>query len=276
MFVNYFNRKGVYVLLLFQTIKVFKLLLYTFPKETIMAQQQDYAVLLDEIVKIPSEQVGGLTIPVAVMAQEAVNLAAWALHDIDKLEGAGLDWFLVENLPTRAGALRQAESLWIIAQNQRQIAKGLWREQFPIAFNKRQSLLHAFFYAYQKDPFILQCVRSIPKGSSPTQVIQSLRDLALLGSKFPKPLEAIKFEFSLLFQAEELSEYMSKLLSESRASISYKKVKNIRDRAYTYVKDSVSIIRECGCYVFWHNKERYKGYVCLYNKNNRCKHASVS
>ena len=44
--------------------------------------------------------------------QEAENLYKWCLPDKDTLVKAGLDWKIVEDLPIRAGALREAVSNW--------------------------------------------------------------------------------------------------------------------------------------------------------------------
>lgn len=35
----------------------------------------------------------------------------------------------------------------------------------------------------------------------------------------------------------------------------------IRDKAYTYMKQAVDEIRECGKYIFWRNPDRLKGYI---------------
>ena len=42
--------------------------------------------------------------------QEAENLHAWCRQDKEALSAAGLDWIQVDDLPVRAGALREAES----------------------------------------------------------------------------------------------------------------------------------------------------------------------
>ena len=77
-----------------------------------MAQQQNYNELIETIKAIPPEEVQAPDIPADVFAQEAENLAKWAAMDKGALKGAGLGWALVEALPARAGALRQAESLY--------------------------------------------------------------------------------------------------------------------------------------------------------------------
>jgi hypothetical protein len=46
----------------------------------------------------------------------------------------------------------------------------------------------------------------------------------------------------------------------------------IRDKAYTYLKQAVDEIRECGKFVFWRNPDRLKGYVSeFWQKRNAAK-----
>lgn len=35
----------------------------------------------------------------------------------------------------------------------------------------------------------------------------------------------------------------------------------VRDKAFTYLKQAVDQIRECGKFVFWRNPDRLKGYA---------------
>ena len=43
----------------------------------------------------------------------------------------------------------------------------------------------------------------------------------------------------------------------------------IRDKAYTYMKQAVDEIRECGKFVFWRNPDRLKGYVSDFWKSKK-------
>ncbi len=42
-----------------------------------------------------------------------------------------------------------------------------------------------------------------------------------------------------------------------------------RDQSYTYLKQAMDAIRECGQFVFWKDEDRSKGYASEYLRQNR-------
>jgi hypothetical protein len=57
------------------------------------------------------------------------------------------------------------------------------------------------------------------------------------------------------------------------------KLKKVRDKAFTYMKEAVDEIRIHGQYVFWKDEQRFKGYVSRYHKNksrNRIENKEVT
>ena len=73
--------------------------------------KEDYESKIETIKAIPEDQMKSPNMPVDVYLQEAENQFTWAQEDKDELTGAGLDWRFVEELPVRAGTLREAENL---------------------------------------------------------------------------------------------------------------------------------------------------------------------
>jgi len=61
---------------------------------------------------IPTEEVETPTLPVDVFLQEAENLAKWAEIDKEELTKVGIAQENLNDLTVRAGALREAQSLW--------------------------------------------------------------------------------------------------------------------------------------------------------------------
>lgn len=206
-------------------------------------------------------------VPVDVAIQEAENLYIWCLQDKDLLVKAGLDWTIVEDLPTRTGALRYAQAIWqqdflSVEDVQRQ-----WKEQSPAAYALRDELVHHFYHAYRKHPDIYANVQRIAEGTTHADMIQDLVDLAILGKSFSAPLIAIGLDMALLDVAEARSGEMAALLAKTNGErLSNSHLKVTRDKAYTYLKQAVDEIRHHGQYVFWRDAERAKGYVSRYNK----------
>ncbi len=200
-------------------------------------------------------------IPIDVFVQEAENLFHWCLDDKEALIRVGLDWNLVISLPVRAGACREAQSLWIKERNTSQQAEQDWKNQAPAAFDLRDQLLHDFRFAFRKSDGLLSRVEEIALGDTNSDMVQDLNDLATLGKANTMLLTPINFELVKLDTAADLSDRMGDLLGATngeRKEVS--EAMQIRDKAYTYLKQAVDEIRECGKFAFWRTPERLKGY----------------
>lgn len=232
-----------------------------------MSSTTDYNNLLPVITAIPSAEVLTPNMPIDVFVQEAENLYHWCIDDQPALTRVGLDWNLVISLPARAGACREAQSLWNKERNTRQEAEQAWKEQAPAAFDLRDQLLHDFRFAFRKSEGLLKRVDEIAQGNTNSDMVQDLNDLAALGKANAALLAPINFDATKLDLAADLSDRMGDLLGATngeRKEVSEAMV--IRDKAYTYLKQAVDEIRECGKFAFWRNPDRLKGYNSDYWK----------
>jgi hypothetical protein len=181
---------------------------------------------------------------------------------MQELTRVGLAWEVVTSLPVRAGACREAQSLWIKERNTSQEAESKWKVEAPAAFELRDELLHQFRFAFRKDDGLLARVEEIAQGNTNADMVQDLNDLATLGKAHTDLLTNIGFDLSLLDQAADIADRMGDLLGATngeRKSVS--EAMQLRDKAYTYLKKAVDEIRECGKFVFWRNPDRLKGYI---------------
>lgn len=231
-----------------------------------MSNNEDYNAKIDVINAIDAIDAKPPSLPVDVFLQEAENLFTWCQPDKKQLIHADLDWKLVEDLPTRAGALREAESRWFSQRFTREEARKQWIEQSPKAYDLRDEILHAMRYAYRNHPDLLGRVSEITEGSSHADMIQDLNNIAVLGKDHPEPLKKVHFDLSLLDKAAETADEMADLLAKSSCEDDVSEAKKIRDRAFTHCKEAVDAIRNCGQYVFWKIEERLKGYYSNYNR----------
>lgn len=237
-----------------------------------MANSDDYQAKIAEIEAIPDDELKSPNMPVDVFLQEIENSSKWVQEDNDRLITAGLDWNLVEDLSMRAGALREAQSLWFRARFAREEAEKEWKTKAPEAYDLRDTLLHDFHFAFRNDPNLAKRVSAIAEGSGHADMIQDLNDLALLGKKHVEELTKIGFDMTLLDQAAVVSDEMASLLSSittDRADRSVERI--IRDKVFIYAKQAIDEIRACGQYVFWRDDERLKGYVSHYFRSRRKK-----
>lgn len=206
-------------------------------------------------------------LPIAVALQEAEDLIVWCQQDKTALEGAGLSWSIVEDLPIRIEACRYIQSQWQKEFKSQEESQRQWNAMSPIAYGLHDELIHSFFYAYRNDADLLPKVQQISQGSGHADMIQDLSDLSALGKANPAPLAKIMFDMTKLDLAERQAAEMAKLLAQcngDRRSVSATRV--LRDKAYTYMRQAVDEIRQCGQYVFYRNDERKKGYTSIYKK----------
>jgi hypothetical protein len=125
-------------------------------------------------------------------------------------------------------------------------------------------------FAYRKQSDILGRVQSIAEGTGDADMLQDLSDLAVLGRTYPEPLQKVKFDMTLLNQAETTRTALSSLLAVASGETSRDNTAKLnRDRAYTYLKEAVDEIREHGRYVFWRDTVRVKGYASEYVRRHR-------
>ena len=227
-----------------------------------MANIEDYNAKIETISAIPDDKTLEPTMPVDTYLQEGENLAKWSLMDAEKLATIAITIAVLNDLPVRAGALREAQSIWVKDRNSQLEAQRGWAAAAPEAFAMRDELLHTFRYAYRNDPVILARVAEIAAGDTNADMIQDLNDLSVLGKNNTAPLEAINFALEKLEEAANASDELANILALANGDKSVQsESKSIRDKAYTHMKELVDQIRDAGKYLFWKNEKRYKGYV---------------
>jgi len=235
-----------------------------------MSSTTDYNELLPILSAINPADVLTPNLPIDVFVQESENLFHWCLDDESALTRVGLDWNLVTTLPVRAGACRESQSLWIKERNTRQEAELAWKDQAPLAFGLRDQLIHDFRFAFRKFDGLLAQVDEIALGDTNSDMVQDLNDLAVLGKSNTDLLAAINFDSSLLDRAADLSDSMGDLLGATNGERKEdSEAMLIRNKAFTYLKQAVEEIRECGKFAFWRTPERLKGYNSDYWKQQK-------
>ena len=237
-----------------------------------MSNSDDLITMQAALEAIPAGEVKEPSIPVDAFVQEAENLKQWATADAEALAVAGITSEMIQELGTRAGALREAQSLWFKDRHTRKQAEEDWIDQSPAAYDLRDELLHALSFAFRKDDNLLSRVSEIREGSGKDDMIQDLNDLSVLGKEHTDLLNAINLDLTKLDTAAQLADEMAELLALANGS---KETGNdskiLRDRANTLLKKLVDEIRSAGKYVFWKQPERLAGYKSQYWKRKKRK-----
>ncbi|MDQ1352760.1 MAG: hypothetical protein QG657_3066 [Acidobacteriota bacterium] len=213
-------------------------------------------------------------IPMSIYIYEADTLYHWAQEDKNALAAAGLSMDVLESLPNLSDAATAAEAEWYVQLNSVKESVLEWEKQAAIGYELRKQLLHHFRFAFRGQPHLLAYLRVISKGESHAKKIQDLNDLAVLGRANRVKLEAILFDMSLLDKAAQASFDLAMLLADAtRDRRRPNEAKDIRDLAYSRLKEVVDKVRFYGRYVFRGNKERLIGYRSEYMRHLKNKQA---
>jgi hypothetical protein len=237
-----------------------------------MKNAQDLQSTLPALEAIPAGDVAAPNMPVATFLQEAEDLNAWMQPDRAALEAHGQPAELLDSLPARIGALREAESEWNAARYEREQAQADYEALSAQAFDKFAHCVRHFRYAFRKHPALLA---RLPAGSgwaSDAERIQELNNLAVTGREHLDLLAAAGFDPALLDQLAATSDLLADQCALARGEkASGRGSKVLRDRAYTHLKAAVDEIRAVGRFLFWDDEARLCGYRSEYMRKNRAK-----
>lgn len=230
--------------------------------------KQNFQTKLAELENMPQDLVKAPAQPVDVTVQEAENLFIWVQEDKKVLIRIGLDWDrYVVDLPIRTGACRYAQAIWHKERYSQEEAAKAWKEESPKAHGLRNDLLADMRFAFRKRPDLLARVRTVVGGDGNADMIQDLMDISVLGKANLTEFEAIKYDLSRFDLAEQKSDSLAELLAKANGvTWDNSKAKDIRDRAFTHLKEAMDEIRDTGKYAFRKDPERYKGYISRYRR----------
>lgn len=236
-----------------------------------MSNKEDFESLQAKYANYSKEDIKEPALPVDIAIDEAMDLSVISDTDREPLGGSDLNLNWIDDLPIRAGGLRYAQTLWAQVQTDKSDAEEEWKTLSAEAFDLRDELLHYFRYAYRNNAKAIAVVNRIGEGYGNADMVQDLSDLALLGQENPNPLAAVHFDTSNLDRAGELANSCGLVLARVNGvkADNSKPAKEMRDRAYTYMKEAVDAIREAGRFVFWKDEERAKHYASAYSRQIR-------
>ncbi|MGQ1908383.1 hypothetical protein ACT3CE_01210 [Marinifilum sp. RC60d5] len=236
-----------------------------------MSNQENYEAIKEQLLLILKNDVTKPGMPVDTFVQEAENKYYYASQDKDKLIAAGLNVDYVDTLPVRIGALRHAQSEWKKESESKTEAAKEWKLLSEEAMALHRVLIHDFKFAYRNEEDLKKVVDDIAEGSGYDDMVQDFSDLHSVGTANPQALLNIGFDNAKLEKALEFANTLGPLLSaiNGERDENDKPTKEMRDRAYVYLKEAVDKICEFGKYVFWENEERLEKYSSAYFRKLR-------
>ena len=233
-------------------------------KESFEGLKTNYDAIKKEDIKQPN-------LPIDTAVNEAMDLYNNAKQDSVKFATTDIDMALIEAIPVRASGLKYAELLWNQVYKDTSDAEEEWKALSPVAYDLRDELLHTFRYAYRKDEKLKVLVGRIAEGSGHADLVMDLGNLAMLGKSNVALLEAVSFDLTKLDKAGQLSDQCNELLGRVHGARTANDptAKEMRDRAFTYLKEGVDVIREAGRFLFWKDEKRILLYGSQYFRELR-------
>ncbi|WP_421919985.1 hypothetical protein [Marinifilum sp.] len=150
-----------------------------------------------------------------------------------------------------------------------------WSQKIEEARLLHRELQYDFQFALRKDRDALRVLQITLDGDRDSDTIVDLGSYPQLALKYPNELEAIKFDQSKLDKANVLVEELLALQEkvDGVQNSTERPEKQMRDRAYTYLKQLVDEVRAYGKYTFWNKEEKQRRYASEYarQKNERNK-----
>ncbi|MBN1578716.1 MAG: hypothetical protein JW913_19285 [Chitinispirillaceae bacterium] len=227
--------------------------------------KEEYDSLVPMLSAISPEEVRSPHIPSRDLVQEAEDLCHWSMDDRDALSAAGLAPEAIDQLMPAAGALRYAQSDWYKLRFAQAESQKQWSDESDKAYDLRNRLIHALLYALRNNPDALARVRGVAEGVDNADKIQDLSDLRALGLEYKEDLGKINFDLTLFDKAAEAADRLGELLGAANAETAIiNEALDIRNRAFTHLRNLMTEVRECGKYVFYRNKKRLRGYTSEY------------
>lgn len=236
-----------------------------------MSDKENYEALKPNYDAIEHDDIKQPNLPVDVANNEAMYLYDIASRDKDKFASTDVDVALIESLPIRVGGLRYSQTRWTQVFAEKSEIEKQWSLISTEGFELRDELLHFCRYAYRKEKALMNIVHRIAEGATNSDMIQDLSELSMLGKNNPTQLESVGFDLLKLDRAAELAEQGGLLLGKVNGDRddNVKVDKDMRDRAYTYLKEAVDTIREAGRFLFWKDEEKAEQYTSAYFRKLR-------
>jgi type IV secretory pathway VirJ component len=233
-----------------------------------MSDQQDFEKLSGKLSAIDRKAVRFPDMPVVQAVKKGELMATAAAEDSTTLTAVGVVAPEIEDLGASVGALRFTEARLTAALGELKEAGKQWVAEEPAAYTLRADLLAAESYALRNIPDAKKAIKRIREGTGNPDMIQDLLALSELGKKYPQQMKAVNFDLKILDTAAQKSDLLGRLYAKAFMEKSTKGAKDMRDRAFTYMRTLMGEILDAAEYAFRNNKARLDYYYSTYRSRS--------
>lgn len=238
----------------------------------------DLDKLMPALQALPDEDIDTPDLPMAVALQEAHDV--YALIAKEPVRGTllkvGVAPEAIDNLRKAVNATRIAQSQWVVVRDNRKDEAQRAREQ--AGYKLRSLLVAACRWNLRSHRVAMATLQGILEGEGVDDLIQDLNDLAELVEN-----HADAFSRDKSFEARAEIENARNLAAELEAGVSAERLgstreqaKQIRDRAYSYLDDQVTELREAGRYAYRDDAKMRTRFYSEYLRRRRRRSAQTT
>lgn len=230
-----------------------------------MNPQTCYEENIDKIMSIESNKTIKSTIPHKIVISESQELKIVLDEDVDALTARGLNPLIQEELSKKIAAYTYAVALCELNTQNNSSIQLNWNSKKEESYALKKKIIHEMEFAFSEKPQALKQLAEVKKGKSHKEMLINLLELEIIGRGYADLLRKTYFDFSLLEKLKTLQKEVTRAYADMK--LHGNQINNtvvVRDKAYTWLKETINEIRKYGKFVFSNDPNRLKYYKCEY------------
>ncbi len=193
--------------------------------------------LLQQAYSIQPSAIKRLDIPYDTFLQECSQFILWAKHDMEQLQITGFQCEIIDEAEILLLEAQTQHTLWVNESKLTRKEVSNWNVLKKEAITVGKQLIHQFKYAFRNDKELLAAISKAKIPCKGQNLASHLGLLVFIGNKNQNLLKDIKFDFSLLSQANNLAKELSNALANKNSVCKIHTHKNKRDQIFHMFKN---------------------------------------
>lgn len=218
------------------------------------------------IMSLEDHLVRSLDMPEEDAVHEGQRLHEAVKEEYDALLALGCPQEYLDTLPLRLDLFSYLANYFLLRLDETENLMEIWMEKKSFGYTFRRKLFSAFRVAYRHFPKLLEKVENVIKGKGDTDMVMDLRSLQILGTAHPAQLQAVNFDLTRLDDSLALHHELLEILAKSNLTTDEEKeLREIRNRAYSWLREAMDEIRTFGQWLHEDDEEKRLRYISLYH-----------
>ncbi len=239
-----------------------------------MEYDPQYADPIATIMAIEDEAVRSLDMHEEDAINEAHTLYEAVQRDDAALRAKGCPAEFIDSLLSRINLFAYIVNYILLKLHDDETIQEQWIREKRRGYTLRREIFRAFEVAYRNNKGRLEQLEKIRTGRGDTNMIIDLLSLDEMGKNYPDQLIAVNYDMTILQDGKDLSAHLSSLLGRCNIAPDEKKeLREVRNRAYTWLHEAMEEIRVFGLWIHADDEEKRQNYISAFH-SERAKNAA--